>query len=148
MATSNQNLSREQILECYTIFENFDTDKDGTISKTELAQALKIMGCNPNDEEMKTIIKEFDKDRSGYLEFQEFLQICSRYLNETSTEKDLSEGLKLIDSDNDGLISCEDLRYFMANLGERLSEREVDQIIKELDIEGQGFIKISDALRK
>lgn len=46
----------------------------------------------------------------------------------------------MFDKNNDGLISSTELRHVMTNLGERLSEEEVDDMIKEADSDGDGMV--------
>lgn len=46
----------------------------------------------------------------------------------------------MFDKDKDGLISSSELRHVMTNLGERLSEEEVDDMIKEADLDGDGMV--------
>lgn len=46
----------------------------------------------------------------------------------------------MFDKNNDGLISSKELRHVMTNLGEKLSEEEVDDMIKEADGDGDGMV--------
>lgn len=46
----------------------------------------------------------------------------------------------MFDKNNDGLISNIELRHVMTSLGERLSEEEVDDMIKEADLDGDGQV--------
>lgn len=48
--------------------------------------------------------------------------------------------LRVFDKNNDGLISSKELRHVMTNLGEKLSEEEVDDMIKEADLDGDGMV--------
>ena len=47
---------------------------------------------------------------------------------------------RVFDKNNDGLISSKELRHVMTNLGEKLSEEEVDDMIKEADLDGDGMV--------
>lgn len=38
------------------------------------------------------------------------------------------------------MISSKELRHVMTNLGEKLSEEEVDDMIKEADLDGDGMV--------
>lgn len=50
---------------------------------------------------------------------------------------------RVFDKNNDGLISSSELRHVMTNLGEKLSEAEVDDMIKEADMDGDGLVNYS-----
>lgn len=47
---------------------------------------------------------------------------------------------RVFDKDNNGLISSTELRRVMTNLGEKLTEEEVEDMIKEADMDGDGMI--------
>jgi calmodulin len=54
------------------------------------------------------------------------------------------EAFKIFDKDGNGLISARELKHVMANLGESLSEDEVEAMIKEADIDGDGAINYTE----
>lgn len=147
MNVNQHKLSEEKLEECRVVFSKFDKNRDSTISIVELGEALKLININADQEELNQILKDFDKDRSGCLEFTEFLQIVAFNINETNTEEELLEGLKIIDRDQDGIISIEDLKLFLTCVGERFSDEEANALLKELDPKGDGFIKYEDLFK-
>eukprot|EP00913_Durusdinium_trenchii_P012235 g11488.t1 len=60
------------------------------------------------------------------------------------TEEELIEAFKVFDRDRDGFISGGELRQSMTNLGERLNDTEVDEMIKEADLDGDGLINYDE----
>ena len=46
----------------------------------------------------------------------------------------------MFDKDGNGFISASELRQVMANLGEKLTDEEVDEMIREADIDGDGQV--------
>ena len=46
----------------------------------------------------------------------------------------------MFDKDGDGKISAEELKHVMMNLGEKLTDEELDEMIKEADIDGDGEV--------
>lgn len=48
--------------------------------------------------------------------------------------------LKVFDKDGNGFISAAELRHVMTNLGEKLTDEEVDEMIREADIDGDGQV--------
>lgn len=50
----------------------------------------------------------------------------------------LTCGCKL--QDGNGYISAAELRHVMTNLGEKLTDEEVDEMIREADIDGDGQV--------
>ena len=47
---------------------------------------------------------------------------------------------RVFDKDGNGFISAAELRHVMTNLGEKLTDEEVDEMIREADIDGDGQI--------
>lgn len=140
-------LTEEKLEEAERIFNQFDKNKDGTISVSELEEALKLLGCRVKDSEVLEMVKEFDKDASGNLEFKEFCQIVSAQINESSSDEFLAEALRTIDTNGDGIIPCTDLISLLTSVGPRLSMEEVEEILKEIDPKNEGFIRYNDLLK-
>ena len=51
-------------------------------------------------------------------------------------EEELKEAFRVFDKDKDGYISTETLRYVLTNLGDKLTDEEVDEMIREADMVG------------
>lgn len=70
--------------------------------------------------------------------------MMSSKMAETNLEEDIFEAFKVFDKDGNGLISARELKHVMANLGEALSEDEVDAMITEADTDGDGSINYAE----
>ena len=55
-------------------------------------------------------------------------------------EQELRESFRVFDKNGDGFISANELRQVMFTLGEKLSDEEVDEMIREADIDGDGRV--------
>lgn len=47
---------------------------------------------------------------------------------------------RVFDKDNNGVITSTELRRVMTNLGEKLTDAEVEDMIKEADVDGDGMV--------
>ena len=54
------------------------------------------------------------------------------------------EAFKVFDSDGNGFINAVELRQVMLNLGEKLTEEEVEMMIKEADTNGDGLVNYEE----
>ncbi|XP_037921203.1 calmodulin-like isoform X2 [Hermetia illucens] len=133
-------LSEEQVAEFKEAFMLFDKDEDGTITMAELGVVMRSLGQRPSETELRDMVNEVDQDGNGTIEFNEFLQMMSKKMKGADGEDELKEAFRVFDKNNDGLISSSELRHVMTNLGEKLSEEEVDDMIKEADLDGDGMV--------
>lgn len=104
----------------------FDKDGDGTITTKELGTVMRSLGQNPTEAELQDMINEVDADGNGTIDFPEFLSLMARKMKDTDTEEELIEAFKVFDRDGNGFISAAELRHVMTNLGEKLTDEEVD----------------------
>lgn len=81
---------------------------------------------------------------TGTIDFPEFLTLMARKMKDTDSEEELIEAFKVFDRDGNGLISAAELRHVMTNLGEKLTDEEVDEMIREADIDGDGQINYEE----
>ncbi|XP_048429082.1 calmodulin-like [Pyrus x bretschneideri] len=140
-------LTEEQIVEFQEAFCLFDKDGDGCITIEELATVVKLLDPNPTEEELQNMISEVDVDGNGTIEFGEFLNLMARKMKENDADDELKEAFKVFDKDQDGYISPNELRHVMVNLGERLTDEEVEQMIREADLDGDGLVNYEEFVR-
>ena len=68
-------------------------------------------------------------------------------MKDTDSEEEILEAFKVFDKDGNGFISAAELRHIMTNLGEKLSDEEVDEMIREADIDGDGQINYEEFVK-
>lgn len=59
---------------------------------------------------------------------------------ETDLELEIRQAFRVFDKDGNGYISAAELRHVMTNLGEKLTDEEVDEMMKQADIDGDGQV--------
>uniref|UniRef100_A0A663EY60 EF-hand domain-containing protein n=1 Tax=Aquila chrysaetos chrysaetos TaxID=223781 RepID=A0A663EY60_AQUCH len=133
-------LTEEQIAEFKEAFSLFDKDGDGTITTKELGTVMRSLGQNPTEAELQDMINEVDADGNGTIDFPEFLTMMVRKMKDTDSEEEIREAFRVFDKDGNGYISAAELRHVMTNLGEKLTDEEVDEMIREADIDGDGQV--------
>eukprot|EP01040_Poterioochromonas_malhamensis_P013662 gene13662-15055_t len=137
-------LTEEQIAEFKEAFSLFDKDGDGTITTKELGTVMRSLGQNPTEAELADMINEVDADGNGTIDFPLFLTMMARKMMDTDSE----EAFKVFDKDGNGLISVAELRHITTDLGEKLLyDEEVDEMIREAGIDGDGQIDYEEFVK-
>ncbi|XP_020583352.1 calmodulin-2/4-like isoform X2 [Phalaenopsis equestris] len=157
-----EQLTDEQISEFKEAFSLFDKDGDamenhlqfhkifklsGCITTKELGTVMRSLGQNPTEAELQDMINEVDADGNGTIDFPEFLNLMARKMKDTDSEEELKEAFRVFDKDQNGFISAAELRHVMTNLGEKLTDEEVDEMIREADVDGDGQINYEEFVK-
>uniref|UniRef100_A0A0E0MUP0 EF-hand domain-containing protein n=1 Tax=Oryza rufipogon TaxID=4529 RepID=A0A0E0MUP0_ORYRU len=140
-------LTDDQIAEFKEAFSLFDKDGDGCITTKELGTVMRSLGQNPTEAELQDMINEVDADGNGTIDFPEFLNLMARKMKDTDSEEELKEAFRVFDKDQNGFISAAELRHVMTNLGEKLTDEEVDEMIREADVDGDGQINYDEFVK-
>ncbi|MGF1924183.1 MAG: EF-hand domain-containing protein [Bacteroidia bacterium] len=140
-------LNEEQIVELKEAFSLFDKDGDGIITTKELRSIMRSLGQDLTETDLQDVINGVNVHGNRTVNFPEFLSLIARKMKDTDTEEELIEAFEVFDRDGNGLISAAELRHVMTNLGKKLTEEEVDEIIREADIDGDGGINYEEFVR-
>uniref|UniRef100_A0A0A9DDR9 EF-hand domain-containing protein n=1 Tax=Arundo donax TaxID=35708 RepID=A0A0A9DDR9_ARUDO len=108
---------------------------------------MRSLGQNPTEAELQDMINEVDADRNGTIDFPEFLNLMARKMKDTDSEEELKEAFRVFDKDQNGFISAAELRRVMTNLGEKLTDEEVDEMVREADVDGDGHINYQEFVK-
>ncbi|KAK6174378.1 hypothetical protein SNE40_017667 [Patella caerulea] len=141
--TKKHMLTEEKIQELHETFSVFDKNGDGMITTEELGTVMISLGQRPTIPELKTFIRKVDHDKSGTIDFDEFLQIFSKKIT-MDPEKELYEVFRVFDDNKDGFISPTELYNVLKKLGEKISMREAQEMVKEADLNGDGRVDYAE----
>ena len=67
--------------------------------------------------------------------------------NEEDTEVEIINAFRVFDTESNGLISNQNLAHIIRTLGETLTDKEIEEIISEADVDGDGFINYEEFVR-
>ncbi|EZG72286.1 calmodulin [Gregarina niphandrodes] len=143
----SESLTEDQIAEFREAFTLFDTDGDGNISTKELGTVMRSVGQNPTEADLQEMVAEVDENRTGVIRFKDFLNLMVRKMRETDTEEELIEAFQVFDREGNGLITAQELRHVLTQLGEKLSPEEADLMISEADVDGDGQINYEEFVK-
>ena len=98
----------------------------------------------PTHLQVREIVREFDKDKNGTIEFGEFLELYATHKAPPASSKELLEAFQVFDKQSTGSISAADLTEALTTLGDPMPEVQVKELIATLDKDGNGSISIEE----
>jgi centrin-2/centrin-1 len=119
----------------------------GTIDAKELKVAMRALGFEPKKEEIKKMISDIDKDGSGTIDFNEFLEMMTAKMGEKDSKEEILKAFRLFDDDETGKISFKNLKRVAKELGENMTDEELQEMIDEADRDGDGEINEEEFMR-
>ncbi|XP_068217963.1 uncharacterized protein [Palaemon carinicauda] len=137
-------LTDDLVAEFKEAFMLFDKDEDGMITTAELGVVLRSLGQRPSDKEIKKLVARVETTTDGVIEFNEFLQMMSKKMKDTSNQDELKEAFMVFDKNKSGYLSSTELRHVMTSLGEKMSEQEVEDMIKDASPNGDGRVNYEE----
>jgi len=137
----------EQMIILKRAFDSFDQEKRGAISTDIVSTILKMMGHPVNRSILNEVIEEVDVDGSGELEFNEFVLLATKFMNEEDEEemhRELKEAFRLYDKNGEGFIPTNVLREILKELDDKLDDEALDGMIEEIDADGSGTVDFDE----
>lgn len=90
---------------------------------------------------------EIDKDGASKLSFEDFLGLMTSKIAEKDAKEEILKAFRLFDDDQTGAISFKNLKRVAKELGENLTDEELQEMIFEADRDGDGEINQDEFLR-
>jgi len=138
----------ENILKDYRdAFVMFDLDKDGYITPKELAQVMKSLNYDSSETQVEGLFADVHGGRNGKIGFEEFITLMNKRNKEIDPEEEVINAFKVFDREGNGTISSIDLKYLMTTLGDKITEDEIDEMLRDADIDGDGYINYEEFVR-
>merc|ERR1711872_740356 len=88
-----------------------------------------------------------DKDNTGKITWENFMVLMANKMSEKDTKEEIMKAFKLFDDDDTGNITFANLKRVAKELGENLTDEELQEMIDEADRTGNGEVNQDDFLR-
>jgi len=127
-------------------FSLHDTDGSGAVDVVELGGALRFMGYPVTVEEQKLLMDDVDVDKSGELDYDEFLKVMRWY-----KEEEIKRVKKAFDYEEDdhrhqGTLARDQVIFFLCGLGPHIAtDKTVNDMVREVCGEA-GYIRYEEVL--
>ena len=142
---ASQLMSKQERDNLSKVFKAFDTNGDGKLSMEEVKTGyLDHYGKILSDQEVEDMFNAVDTDKSGFIDYTEFVVAATNQKALTSQEK-LRAAFKMFDKDGSGIITADEIKEVLCFGGTNsLSEEQVNVIIKQVDENGDGEIQFEE----
>uniref|UniRef100_A0A7S3NBH0 Calcium-dependent protein kinase 1 n=1 Tax=Euplotes harpa TaxID=151035 RepID=A0A7S3NBH0_9SPIT len=139
----SQLISKSEKERLGKIFKQLDANGDGKLSKEEIHDGYEEhFGKLLNEDELDRLFDEVDTDKSGFIDYSEFI-VATMSSKKNMSEEKLMAAFKLFDTDGSGTISPDELKSVLGSSG-KISDEVIEEVLKQADENNDGEIEFSE----
>ncbi|PIO72812.1 EF hand [Teladorsagia circumcincta] len=131
------------------VFQFYDTKGDSKIAASQIGNCLRSMQLQPTEGLIERMTQQWKDQPEARVSMEEFAPIYKNVKKEAGappSAEELHNLLAHFDREGTGIVMLPDLRYMLQNSGERMTGREVDLLLSNMEIV-EGKIPIVDLIR-
>ncbi len=131
-------------MEVKQAFDIFDGDGSGQIDPLELKEAFINLGFSGQNKFVYQILAELDEDGGGQIDFPEFLKLATAKVSDKDSRREVQKVFACFDTSKNGKINVNDLKRMARELGEDMTDEEIEKMFKKADLDDDGFVTDED----
>eukprot|EP00048_Salpingoeca_helianthica_P022649 m.19511 g.19511 ORF g.19511 m.19511 type:complete len:139 (+) comp7603_c0_seq1:22-438(+) len=105
---------------------------NGSIPAANIARVARSVGLSPTQAEINAYLKGAQQ-----ISFPDLIELVGESKRRGNGREEILTAFKSLDATNTGDIEADTLRYYLKNMGEKLSDPEIDALIKPFDKGGR-----------
>ena len=117
------------------------------LSAREFKAAVRALGIDIKKKDVDRLVAEVEKDIKDTVNFEEFVSLIRPMLPNKRSREEIMNLFKLYDVDNMGKISLSNLKRIAMQIGENITDEELNRMIQEADKDKDGAIGPEDFYR-
>ncbi|XP_016943365.1 uncharacterized protein [Drosophila suzukii] len=138
------SLTDAQIEEIREAFHLYDTERSGFVTIRQLGGVMRALGEILTEAEIYNLANETDLDFGGQVQFKDFLYVMSKRLEEQNSLVSLKQAFKIFDRNEVNSFTILDIRAVMTNLGEKMSDSDLQEMFQDIDMDKDGKISFNE----
>jgi len=126
-------------------FALFDKKGTGAVPRETLGDLIRALGQNPTQAEVTEIVASAPRE----VDYKTFVTILNRPdgFKPAGTPEEFIRGFQVFDKEGNGFIGVGELRYVLTQLGEKMTDEEVDELLKGVQTGSDGNINYESFVR-
>ena len=115
-------------------FDLVDDDRDGLITREQASLLFRGLGQTPTNSELNDLVEKLPQQIS----FDDFLEWFGNSYKQPVVENDLVRAFRVFDLSNSGVLPVSKFRELLTNLGDHMTNEEIEEIMKEIPVDSRG----------
>ena len=127
-------------------FSLFDKVGDGKVECREIGNIMRALGLNPTESAVQKIVDDIDSTGEKRIPLEEFVPLYHEQTKKKSNDgssDSIQEAFRIFDRDTSGAVSVAEIRHLLTSLGEKLSGKDVDELLAGMEDEN-GMLNYED----
>eukprot|EP00826_Nyctotherus_ovalis_P017515 TRINITY_DN15163_c0_g3_i1.p1 TRINITY_DN15163_c0_g3~~TRINITY_DN15163_c0_g3_i1.p1 ORF type:complete len:160 (-),score=63.38 TRINITY_DN15163_c0_g3_i1:86-565(-) len=141
----------EELKEAFTIFDTLHRSIPNktldALSAREFKSSVRALGVRIRKKDVDEKFAELEKDLSDTVTLEEYIRLVKPLLPDRTTREGIMNLFKMYDVDKAGKISLANLKRIAMEIGENISDDELETMFKEADKDNDGVIGPEDFYR-
>lgn len=141
-------LSEDSKVEIREAFELFDSSGNGMVERRQLKVMMRALGFEPRKEQLSRILLQVGiTPKAHQISCKDFVNLISQLMTERDIQDEMMKAFELFDVDKTGKISAQNLRTVADQLGEKMTDQELEEMIREADLDKDGLVSDTEFIR-
>lgn len=143
--TRDWRFDRDEVLK--EVFDLCDSDNDGTLTEKEMGNALRLLGLNPTEPQIREMIIEQNTPK-GKLNYNQFVDSLENAIGSWSIFDDLKMAFSVFDSQASGQCNRLELKEHLTTVGDPLAEEEAEEWLNLVEVNNRGDLNYLQLIKE
>ena len=137
------------------LFSDFDRDGDGLITLNEIKMTMLDFGKDVPQTELSAIFEKVDRNKDQRIDYKEFSDLVvaletkygklrNQKMPASAAGSSVQNTFEAFDKDKDGLVTLDEIRNHLLEIGKGISENELKDLFGKADKNSDGKINVTE----